>query len=694
VGVQTAPGTRVHPHRCPAYALRRIVLALLATISFLIPASAQKNAAARYEIDAKRIGVSLESEDALPRSREFLRIDSTYYVGWLMEGSYKFKRAADYLGFRNAAVPLERALRLMERDFRLELSTRSSSLAVYYPVYKYHVDYAIIAQMLNTCYTNTDEPAKVYSVLRRYLRWNFQKDYFDAYNHLMWLTHRNRFYTRAQYPFLADGIDANERLAHVYLDSCLAKIYRSRAINAAFFPAGSDEQEILGVYHYKAVLHAYAFAIDSAEWYFEKLRDGGMLSQNNYANFKAVTGDFRAARTAFDESRSQFTVEKALEEWAYYTPILDVYAGKPKDGARLARDMVKAAGSTPGFGWYNIALARCLLYDGQLREADLALEKAAGFKELHIGTTLGQPHYDFSVQMQRLTMLSMRAAMPGFENRGWWYKPGVLSRMAGARAERLLQQYIIVNQFAQNPERDRVIYTLFSTESTVSWDEVWTLIGDFSTAFFLKRFEDQLATDKRPAIRRYFQYFTARLHMRRGDWAAAEDTLRAVLAARGLDTETERLLIARCEEALSLCADARDNDAEAQTHAARFTELYPQLVPFSEVRAPMRLTVVGTPDQDLVDRLRECNVDWDPPGTVPAPQAVIALVGAAGPGRQRVEYWTTDSRGRYIVPRQSCTYLTENAEAAGVSLAYRLFGIGGIGGEEISREAPEERGGI
>src|SRR6476619_1527189 len=39
-----------------------------------------------YNIDAKRAGSNIFSEDALPRSREFKRIDSTYYVGWLYEG--------------------------------------------------------------------------------------------------------------------------------------------------------------------------------------------------------------------------------------------------------------------------------------------------------------------------------------------------------------------------------------------------------------------------------------------------------------------------------------------------------------------------------------------------------------------------------------------------------------------------------
>src|SRR6476620_3081343 len=62
------------------------------------------NPALRYEVDAKRSGTNMNSDDALPRSREFLRIDSTYYVGWMYEGAYKYNHAADFVGFKNATV--------------------------------------------------------------------------------------------------------------------------------------------------------------------------------------------------------------------------------------------------------------------------------------------------------------------------------------------------------------------------------------------------------------------------------------------------------------------------------------------------------------------------------------------------------------------------------------------------------------
>src|SRR5215831_20613365 len=78
---------------------------------------ARTQAQARYEIDAKRIGVNPTDKDALPRSREFLRLDSTYYVGWMYEGMYKYDRSTDYLGYKNAVIPLQKAFDLIDKDY-------------------------------------------------------------------------------------------------------------------------------------------------------------------------------------------------------------------------------------------------------------------------------------------------------------------------------------------------------------------------------------------------------------------------------------------------------------------------------------------------------------------------------------------------------------------------------------------------
>ena len=174
----------------------------------------------RLNIDAKRQIENIESDDALPRSREFIRTDSSYYVGWMYEGVYKYNHAADYLGYKNAIAPLERALRLMEHDYAKALATRTDNILTLYPIRFIMPDYTMIAYYLVQCYNNTDQPEKTVALLRHTLKWKFQMEYYlDQYNMLAWTVHRNRFYTSSKYSFLRNSIDDNEKLANRYLDS-------------------------------------------------------------------------------------------------------------------------------------------------------------------------------------------------------------------------------------------------------------------------------------------------------------------------------------------------------------------------------------------------------------------------------------------------------------------------------------------
>src|SRR5690606_26116879 len=69
----------------------------------------------RAIIDAKRTVADMKGREALLRSREFIREDSTYYVGYLFEGVYKASHATDFFGVQNAIAPLEKALQLLEK---------------------------------------------------------------------------------------------------------------------------------------------------------------------------------------------------------------------------------------------------------------------------------------------------------------------------------------------------------------------------------------------------------------------------------------------------------------------------------------------------------------------------------------------------------------------------------------------------
>lgn len=639
---------------------------------------ALQKAAQRYEIDAKRMGVDPTSEDGLPRSREFLRIDSSYYVGWMFEGIYKMDHAADYIGYKNAIAPLEKALFLLERDYGKQLSTRSADIQVYFPVYNYQVDYGRIAYTLRECYANTEQAEKVVALMRRTLRWKFQREYMvDPYNFLAWMTHRYRFYTSAQYSFLKNNLQENEALAMRYLDSSLRLHARNRKFNDGLFRPGYEIMDEMGVYHYKSMLYSYALQIDSAEKYYGRMRRNNVLPHNNYANFKAVCGEFREAAKEYAIASGVESGDKRLQEWAYYTSILHIGKGKPEDAIALCRSMIKGFGSTPGFGWYNIALARALTYDGATEAAAKALEKAAGFKELHIGTSLGQSHYDFSLQLLRLLQKEREISQQRFEHKDWWYNPSILANLGKLSTERLMLQYLIINQFAENPERDRVIYKLFSTESTVSWDEVWYLIKDFSTPFFVRRFEKELKENTRKPIDKYFRLFLGKLKWKQGKTKEAKSLFLQILRDTHIDQEYEQLLLARTYEGLALCAQ-KDRDTKALTRwSYELMRCYPQLLPFSDMKAPIKLRISGS-DKALTTSLRNCNIDFEPQGDAFTADIRLSTIR----GKTQVRYRLLDASGRQY-GKEAQFFYTDPVKA-GKQLAYRLLGIDGAPEKEVS----------
>lgn len=633
---------------------------------------AKRKAAQRYEIEAKRIGSDINSEDALPRSREFKRIDSTYYVGWMYEGVYKYNHAADYIGYKNASVPLERALNVMERDYRKELATRTSDLMTYYPVYRFHLDYTMIALYLKNCYENMEKPEATYALLRRTLKWRFQRDYYmDAYNYLGWIVHRNRYYTSEKYPFLKNSIEENEALANKYLDSGLRRIQRNRWVNREIFQAGYERQEKMSVYHYKSILHSYALNIDSAAYYYNKMRGSGIFPHNNYATYRTICGDFREAEAEYKKAVAQDAGDKRLKEWAYYRSILSIYKGAESSGIELIKDMIRANGSTPGFGWYNIALGRLMHYDGQYNEAERYTRKAAEFKELHIGTTLGQSHYDFSVQMLKLMNKQAEIERLKFENSNWWYNPSVLLSMAGLKAELYTQQFLIINQFAKNPERDRVVYKLFSTESTISWDEVWYLIKDFSTDFFLKKFSEEAQKDDRRYIKKYFKLFVAKLQIEKGNYTKAQVLLDEILRDSNIDQEYEQLFLARTFEAAAICAKEKEDNARYTLWMNKMYQTYPELIPASGLKMTMNLHLSGEVDKVLVARLKDCNINWQE-NEANLPHVYLSF--SKSKDKYKVAFKTQTADGTIVVHDETLSY--QKAEEGAIELSYKLFGIG------------------
>lgn len=642
-----------------------LMLMLVPVLSWAQPAPYSKEAR-RHEIDAKRMDSDMPSADALPRSREFKRIDSTYYVGWMYEGVYLYEHAADYRGYLRAVEPLRRALELMEKDFSRELATRTRDLLTYFGVYRYHLDYTQIAYYLNSCYQNLEDPKASYDLLRRSLQWDFQRDYYlDIYNYLAWNTHRNRFLLSPEYPFQAETLDGNWERANRYLDTSLSRVERNRRWNREIFVPGYEVFERHSVYHYKALLHSYALNMDSAQHYYDLLSEGPQFPQNNYGTFLMISGRFREAEKAYQAAIIQDSRDRRLKEWAYYSSILDIYKGNPRRGMETMKGMIRANGSTPGFGWYQIALGRTALYAGQLDQAEQALAKAAGFREMHIGTTLGQDHYEFSRLLLEWIGYRARIQQLKFENRNWWYHPGVLWKMGLLQVRRYLKQYMIIQRFSNNPEREKVIYKLFASESTVSFDEIAQLIDGFSLPYFMNQMEKEARENTRPRIRKYFHWVRARLFFRNGDYDQAAELLDQVLENPELtDPEYEQLFLARVYELRARIARKAEDDRAYREHMGEWFRTFPMSIPFSGLPMPLRYQIQGEGDRDWVRAWRKWRFQWEEePGGLeltlrfPAP-GLLSYQWSLGPesGEGEIRY--------------------EDPEKGARTLAYALFGIG------------------
>jgi Tfp pilus assembly protein PilF len=634
----------------------------------------QSKEALRYEIDAKRSGISYTSKDALPRGREFKRLDNTYYEGWMYEGGYKFEHAADYIGFKAAAEQFEKAMELMDHDFNRQIRTRTADVMEYMKVMKYQRDWDFITYALNQCYTNMDDPEKVWALLQKCKKADLQLEiYTETFNSMAWTVHRNRFYTSSKYPFLKNSIDENEKYANRLLDSSAQKIKRDAALNKTIFTVNYENEKMPGVWHYKSILYSYQLNIESGAYYYDKLKSTTYFPENNYATFCLIQGKFDEAEEYYKKAKTQDPGDKRMKESFYYSSILNEYKGTNLEGIDEMKELIKANGSTPGFGWYNIALARNLIYNGQIQIAKRYALRAEQFKEIHIGTTLGQSHYDFSISLINLIIKMREIEQVKFENKNWWYSPTDLSKLSQLTIEKYGLQFLMINQFATNPERDRVIYKLFSTESTVSFDEIWQLLDGFSTNFFITKFESEIKTDKRYQVKRYYKLFLAKLLMKKGKYNEAKSYLESAMNEMQVNPTYEKLFLARCNEAIILCNQELNKKSSIQKDLITLYNTYPQLIPFSRLPLEMKLHVntKTSDEQKIVSLIKQSNIQWI---ESPNNANIDVYVTFDKKGAFNIAHYSVKNNQTIIIPETEFSYKT--AEQASKEIIYGIFKIG------------------
>lgn len=628
---------------------------------------------ARYEIDAKRKGVNPTDKDALPRSREFIRLDSTYYVGWMYEGLYKFDRSSDFLGYKNAIIPLQKAFDLLDEDYNKTFHTLYSNLNNLIANFPRYQDLYMIFSALKECYDNLEMPGDAIELVDKIQSYNFRNDYgFELCYQRSWMYHRNRFFTSSDYSFLKNSVEGNEKMAFQWCYNGLTFINKYAADNDAIFGPGQSEQRKLTIYHNLALLHCYNKNYDSSEYYYERLASGGRVSWNNFGGMQSEVGNFATAEQYFNRDMHK-SYEHFLREPYYYLPELYVYAGKTKEAINMTQQMISGSGSTPGFGWYNIALARSYLYDGQLDSAEFALNKAAHFKELHIGTTLTQSQYDFTISLLRVQLYDRKLQQEKFLNKGWWYSPRSVYNMASYKAQKMMAEYVVVNQLAGNPERSRLVYDLFCAESTTSFDEAWYLMKDFSPKFFANKYAVYQTKDRRRNIQRYFKLFNAKFEWENGNETGATKDLENMDRSVIADTAHEKLFIARIYESLARAFEGDDND-KFENYTSAVLENYPQLIPFSGLICPLQVSFTGTDDEmttQVKNDLRDCNIDFNTRSAIAKANIAFTKKGNIYEAVINVK----SSTGKIIVNRQRLIF--KKATGVGGEIALRLFGKGG-----------------
>ena len=656
----------------------RITILLTFCLLHFANCSMAQSPAARYEIDAKRNGVQPTDKDALPRGREFIRLDSTYYVGWYYTGMYKYDRAADYAGYRNAIPDLLRAFLLLEKDFKSILANLFSNPMFYIQNNVKFNDYLVMARTLRDTYENLEMPDSSMWVLDQVGKKNFRRDFLGVSQMKAWTIHRNRFYTSKEFKWLKNSVAENEVQALNFCYKGLADIRRNKAANDEWFGPTHDQTDNQFVYHYLALLQCYNKQYDSAEYYYNKMKYSGYISWNNYGNMKSEIGEFKESEENYSKDKYKYSDLKFLREPFYYIPTLRIYAGDTKEAMKISTEAIVESNSTPGFGWYNLALARAYLYDGQLDSADLTIEKAKEFKEIHIGTTLTQAQYDFTVGTLRLVWYNMKIAQLKFLNSDWWYSPSVLYQLAMLTVNKYMHQYVMATKLAANPERERIVYELFCGEGTTTFDETWYLLKDFSTGFFIDKMKKYLDTDPRKNIKRYFSLFKTQLEWKDGDEKKAKEDYENLLSTTLLDTTHEKLFLARMYEGLAKSYDYYEDNSKRNFYTNMMYEHFAQLVPYSGLPVNVKLNVAGLDDEvtkEVVKELKNTSINFVNSSDE---NTITATINFQKKGIKYQVNVTAISGGNVRISNQAVPlFFFTKPEGAGKEIANRIFGSSG-----------------
>ncbi len=202
--------------------LKFFLLTWLALSSILL---AQDREQMRASIDTLRWGFDYKSAEAIRRANQAKHLDSTYYVGYLIEAYHNYEKAEEHTGLARAVKPLRKAIQLFENDYGYTLGVNYTREDIFQGAWRdlfRQLDYFDLSNRLINCYISLEQPDSAYQAARRLQRANLAYD-FQSYHWLSWLYFRTRIFTSRDYPFLHDRIEDNLAESFAYTDSLEAR---------------------------------------------------------------------------------------------------------------------------------------------------------------------------------------------------------------------------------------------------------------------------------------------------------------------------------------------------------------------------------------------------------------------------------------------------------------------------------------
>jgi hypothetical protein len=284
---------------------------------------------------------------------------------------------------------------------------------------------------------------------------------------------------------------------------------------------------------------------------------------------------------------------------------------------------------------------------------------------------LGNSQYNFSYALLDLINLERQIAAIKFEDKTYWLSPKKLLDIADLKLKISTARLALFNQLSANPERDELYYRLFASESTVSFDEIYSLVKDYGRSFFIKKFEQEAQLKGRDNIRKYFSLLKGKLYIEKGRKGKAEDILVELEKTQHNEAGYENLFLARLYEAIAICGKDYDNNLY------KFYMAFPQLVPYSDLKMEFYLDMKDNGNKtakQVMDELKSCNIKWTSNKNKEVPRIIIRFSEESD--NNMLTYKVESAWGKTIVSPQDISYSAGTINGVGKKIAYGIFKVG------------------